>query len=878
MMKQLLCAILIFGSISAHSQSTSAQPPRYAMYLSSDGGSTWDPSASASGVTPTTAPPPRFTPFCTADGTTWSQCSFSGGGGSGTVNAGSAFAPAYYPATGTTVSGAIPFNGIGLFSTTAAPSAAPSSAVSSLLNYAVGQDVFADSRGTATGATNPYTNGWVYLLRQPVGGTQVNASRAGNRILDSAWDVQSVHYPYIKAVSPSMVLDAATNDVTGSAASASQTDYNNTYKELFANAVYWGAVGGENKFIPAQSLTGFTTTGGAWALDTVTNLIDNPYVSSTINSTITYSFSTTATSTVPYVGIPMYNTGGGTATALQDTVAFNNPVTGSATFYGSGENNVNMATPNNASAGNGVLGIRFAPVGPGAHTIKFTITSATSATNKFGIAWVGLQVPNDTNPVVVADNASQQNNANNALTATFSGFISAIATQAVTDGGHVTVADVQTKFLNTNTTIALNVNSPGPSYTAVGWVSEAASCAATTCVSYLGSGVPFTKVGSAPAIGQYAVSGSGVYTLNPQDTNTPITIQEVVNCGTTISTSVCMSDTLHYNDVGHAVVEVINLAAFPAGAVTGNNVPNSGYPVRSYQSTRLSLPQMATMNGYNTNQFGATGPLFSPGGSCPYYLPGTNAIYCRIYSSLSGDTTIIPNLGATVQWAVANYPTFGLPTQESQLKNLLQMTGNGIFTINSTSNTINGNLAVTLTSSANPFIATNNANYGANLQAIIAKNTNANASSCFGLQNNTNTQNYSMCVAGTTESARSTPGNLFFYDETGAAKIAEYVKASGSWVFSNAIRASFLAQVIGTPIASASTIAPTNGIFHVTGTATISTITPPAPMSSTVGGCLTLIADAAWATLTGGNIAAVMTAVANTPYQACYDGSLWYIK
>jgi hypothetical protein len=79
-------------------------------------------------------------------------------------------------------------------------------------------------------------------------------------------------------------------------------------------------------------------------------------------------------------------------------------------------------------------------------------------------------------------------------------------------------------------------------------------------------------------------------------------------------------------------------------------------------------------------------------------------------------------------------------------------------------------------------------------------------------------------------------------------------------------------------LVSASTIAPAVGISHVSGTAAIATITPPSGMSSTIGGCITLIADAAWTTTTAGNIQAAMTAVANTPYRACYDGSKWFIK
>lgn len=79
-------------------------------------------------------------------------------------------------------------------------------------------------------------------------------------------------------------------------------------------------------------------------------------------------------------------------------------------------------------------------------------------------------------------------------------------------------------------------------------------------------------------------------------------------------------------------------------------------------------------------------------------------------------------------------------------------------------------------------------------------------------------------------------------------------------------------------VAAASTIAPSAKVAHITGTAAISTIERPLGSSSMLGGCITLIADGAWTTTTSGNISSTITAVANTPYQACYGGSKWYIK
>lgn len=76
-------------------------------------------------------------------------------------------------------------------------------------------------------------------------------------------------------------------------------------------------------------------------------------------------------------------------------------------------------------------------------------------------------------------------------------------------------------------------------------------------------------------------------------------------------------------------------------------------------------------------------------------------------------------------------------------------------------------------------------------------------------------------------------------------------------------------------IASAATIAPVTSMISISGTAAIVTITLPAGFST---GCIDILATGAWTTTTAGNIFATMTAVANTPYRACYFGTKWFIK
>lgn len=82
-------------------------------------------------------------------------------------------------------------------------------------------------------------------------------------------------------------------------------------------------------------------------------------------------------------------------------------------------------------------------------------------------------------------------------------------------------------------------------------------------------------------------------------------------------------------------------------------------------------------------------------------------------------------------------------------------------------------------------------------------------------------------------------------------------------------------QVVGAPLASAATIAPTHGIHVLTGTAQVTTITPP---WDGFAGPLYLLPDGASTFATGGNIAKAITNVAATVCIVVYNPALglWY--
>ena len=86
-------------------------------------------------------------------------------------------------------------------------------------------------------------------------------------------------------------------------------------------------------------------------------------------------------------------------------------------------------------------------------------------------------------------------------------------------------------------------------------------------------------------------------------------------------------------------------------------------------------------------------------------------------------------------------------------------------------------------------------------------------------------------------------------------------------------------SLVGAAVASASTIAPTYRAFHVTGTTTINTITPPTNVTSTASP-LTIVAifDAACAVGTSGNIIRANTFTAGQRAAFTYDPatSKWY--
>lgn len=119
-----------------------------------------------------------------------------------------------------------------------------------------------------------------------------------------------------------------------------------------------------------------------------------------------------------------------------------------------------------------------------------------------------------------------------------------------------------------------------------------------------------------------------------------------------------------------------------------------------------------------------------------------------------------------------------------------------------------------------------------------------------------------------------TAGHLEFYTATGSV-LAEAARfdSSGNFIHQKLIATSAAAPTI----ASAATIAPTTPIVFVSGVTSISTITPPLPISSG-GGQITIIPTGIFTTLITGNIAVASTSVVSKALIMTYDATTakWY--
>jgi hypothetical protein len=555
--------------------------------------------------------------------------------------------------------------------------------ISAALSTGAGMQIGGDSICAGTGSSNPFTNAFAFILRPVIGGFWNATCRPGDQLIDTT----SVYVnAYIEPTSdghyPLSMIEDGTNDVTQYGTSA---PLQTTWQLIYLHDIATNGIAFSQKEYPAASLTNWTATG-SWAADSTQASIEPDYVSTTNGNTLAYAV-TCAGSCVGILDWPIWNGNGGTFTISLDGTPLTVPYGGGGTtFYAEGFTGATITATSGTAATFTKAAVRV-PMSSGAHTITVTVTSATSGSNKVGVSYFAV-VPTAsiTNPNVEAISLQHQNNANDALSGTYTGYISAMVTQAATDGLNAYYANVRDAMLNTNVPVGLYVASAGTSYTAPQWVAH-------TSVQYAETRALLTLVGSAPAQGQYTMS-AGVYGFNAADSNTPLIFNFTTNCGATeaaMFTNCNGGDPIHPDDLGHAVYASVIASSLPSRLATGNNLPQVTYPTRNYLSTRQFPSQMMSPSAsYSLTNIPA-GPGFYPGFNWGCYV---SQCYFETLTGAGGLTTVVPNVGSGVVWSLATYTSPVQPTSESQLSPQITITGNGIFTSYISHHVFNGDVTI----------------------------------------------------------------------------------------------------------------------------------------------------------------------------------------
>lgn len=145
---------------------------------------------------------------------------------------------------------------------------------------------------------------------------------------------------------------------------------------------------------------------------------------------------------------------------------------------------------------------------------------------------------------------------------------------------------------------------------------------------------------------------------------------------------------------------------------------------------------------------------------------------------------------------------------------------------------------------------------GAHRLFINTVGTNIRSDNCYGFSQVVSGPNIDTITAG------------LEFDAVGSVKaMANCNSTAGS------LKTALFSSTASEVISSASTIAPTHSIFHVSGTTQVNTITVPSQCTATC--TVDMIPDAAFATGTSGNISLGSTAVVNKVLHMTWDGTKW---
>jgi hypothetical protein len=683
-MKKLLLLLLLVQCWTCFGQSN----PASAFVFS---GGTWTPQTTTA-VGGTAFPPPPVSLYCFNSGTgLWSGCPPASSGGGGTVTSVGLTVPSWLTVTGSpvTTSGTLavsptaaqtshqvigtcgtattfapcalvagdlpaPFNAALpnpnlslLYNNSGAFGAATQGQISTQIGGNPGTTFIGDSISWGAGSTpvisvsQPNINGFAPLVANAVGGPYYNYSNSGDQCADQNFNVVfRTLNPVGNFLDSVMISELGTNDITRY---TTTTNQQNIFNRCILANVSWGSIPFANKKFGQNG-----TLAGGFAADATATVLQGGLgaLSTTSAATATYTISTPVANGPIYFWYLIKDSNGGTFTVSVDGTNQTDTLgTGTTTWNAAGDGGSLISTTLGTTSM--VAGVRFATTGAAnsSHTVIVTVTSTTSASNIVEVYGVGTApLVSVSNPVVVAVSPNPQNNANTALVATYSGFVSTNVATVAGDGLNAYFADTGSALLNIATAVTLPYTLTTTTQAIPGWVSDVG-------VSYAGQpGSALTLVGSSPAAGQYSVS-AGAYTINTADRNRPLLISATVNCGSnsvsTLATN-CYSDGLiHPNNEGHAVMKTVILATIPATHTNG--------ALGAYRPTPL-VTSGASLLPTNPSQFWSPNPLNANGSTT--WNPGVNLVYLNgasygvNYQALTGITNYFPNTGGTIAWSL----------------------------------------------------------------------------------------------------------------------------------------------------------------------------------------------------------------------------------
>jgi lysophospholipase L1-like esterase len=359
------------------------------------------------------------------DGTNYIQSSGSGGG------------------LPTTINGLVQGNGPS--PATQATPAQVAAAAGTSLGIKINGDSIAGATGTtSTGVGNiAIQNGFAYQLRNPVGGTWYVGAAPGDQAADGSYKWMYRFTNPQGAGSDGMIVEElGTNDAIQY---QGDTNKQNIFNRVMLGSLVNAAVPQTGKVF-GQSCT----ASGGFAADTETPLSTMASVSTTNGATLTCSITAPKANDSLYISYRIRDSTAGTFTVSIDGTPQNDPFNGTTTWSTAGDGGALIHTANNINSA--YAGARFTGFSAGAHTIVFTVTSATSASNAVSVNWVAAAPVSSTtlNPYVLSVSPNQQNtgSAGSPYVATYQGFIQTIDTNLAADGLNVVYVDTSNALLN----------------------------------------------------------------------------------------------------------------------------------------------------------------------------------------------------------------------------------------------------------------------------------------------------------------------------------------------------------------------------------------------------------------------------------------------